>query len=551
MAAEPLPVPAGAPRELHRELHVVALLKSYRQAMALASGPPESLRLMRPLRWIHLRARPRWACRYFTTRYVRRRVDALERALAARIAVGEADADDDAEAAAIARFKSSLPPVPSRLLAVTGLVAGLLLAQALVGGLFTLLPDSRAERFKDLLRSVGLKPDVKVFADTGSLLLSANYVEHGVLLIAVAATLYVLGRPLASGYRLSYMCLGRGERLGRLRRRSELCSKAAELDTAGQEQAAVQAAGADFRRDAPIDLLAKALPALAIAYWLIGVARFGGIAGVDRTRLAEWTMVSVLTGAAIVWATRRLSARGGLWRAAIRAVGAIALIGASLAIVGRHALAQPEGETIWFALAAVVLARLGWLVLATRDRSYPPWWIVAPLAAICTLAVVSHYDPAAEFSAPEPGAVSSPREAALEQAGLGDLPSISRADLRTMLVTHERLYGADLRGDDLHGLSLRRKRLVEGRLELADLRGAVVAGADLSRADLTGADLSCSDLRGVDLGRARVSGATIGQALADKHTRWPRGSRLQRDDVVAPEDVGVDGYDYTSLCLVS
>jgi hypothetical protein len=109
MAAEPLPAPTEAPRELHRELHVVPLLRSYRDAMLLARKPPASLRLWRWLRWIHLRLRPRWACCYFTTRYVRGRVDALERALARRTALGEADADDHEEAVAVTRFKASLP----------------------------------------------------------------------------------------------------------------------------------------------------------------------------------------------------------------------------------------------------------------------------------------------------------------------------------------------------------------------------------------------------------------------------------------------------------
>jgi hypothetical protein len=57
---------------------------------------------------LHLRLRPTWGVRYFTNRYVSRRVASLERALSQRIAVGEVDATDKDELAALAAFKASL-----------------------------------------------------------------------------------------------------------------------------------------------------------------------------------------------------------------------------------------------------------------------------------------------------------------------------------------------------------------------------------------------------------------------------------------------------------
>jgi hypothetical protein len=164
MAAEPLPAPADPLRALRPELDVVPLLRSYRDAMLLARKPPASLRLWRWLRWIHLRLRPRWACCYFTTRYVRGRVDALERALARRTALGEADANDHEEAEAVARFKASLPPAPSRIFGVGGLIAAIVLAQVLISALLDLVDREGAGPFKKALGELGTNPDAKQFS---------------------------------------------------------------------------------------------------------------------------------------------------------------------------------------------------------------------------------------------------------------------------------------------------------------------------------------------------------------------------------------------------
>jgi hypothetical protein len=390
MAAQPLPAPTEAPRELHRELHVVPLLRSYRDAMLLARKPPPSLRLWRWLRWIHLRLRPRWACCYFTTRYVRGRVDALERALARRTALGEGDADDHGEAEAVARFKASLPPAPSRIFGVAGLIAAIVLAQVLISLLLDLVDRDSARQLKKAVGELGTSPDAQQFSDIGRVLVSANVVQLGMIVTALAATLYLFGRPLASGYRLSYLCLGRCERLGPLRRRSELCLAAARFETSPQELAAVRAASVEFRRELPIDLLVKTLPGLAIAYWLTAIARGDGdFEDVTRFQVVAWTIASIAIGAAGAWPVGRLRGRGRLSRCGRGAMCVGALVLASLAIVGDDALAGPDG--IWFAFAAVVLARSGWLVLLARSRRYPVWWVVVPLALTCVLAVVASW----------------------------------------------------------------------------------------------------------------------------------------------------------------
>jgi hypothetical protein len=370
---------------------VVPLLKSYRDAMLLARRPPASLRLWRWLRWIHLRMRPRWACCYFTTRYVRGRVDALDRALARRIALGEADANDRAEAEAVARFKTSLPPAPSRIFGVAGLIAAIVLAQVLISALLDWVDRDSARPFKKALGELGTNPDAQQFSDIGRVLVSANCIQLCMIVTALAATLYMFGRPLASGYRLSYLCLGRAERLGPLRRRSDLRAQAARLETVAQEQAAVRSASADFRRELPIDLLVKALPGLVAAYWLIAVARDQySLQDVTAFQLAAWAVASIAIGVAGTWVVGRLSTRPRAARIAVGIVCAGALVFASLSIVG-DPVTELDGDAPWFAVAALVLGRSGWLALLARSRRYPVWWVVVPLALTCLLAIASRW----------------------------------------------------------------------------------------------------------------------------------------------------------------
>jgi hypothetical protein len=99
--------------------------------------------------------------------------------------------------------------------------------------------------------------------------------------------------------------------------------------------------------------------------------------------------VSIAIGAAGAWSIGGLKARGRLSRFARGAVCVAALGFASLAIVGVEALTGPDSA--WFAFAAVVLARSGWLALLARRRRYPVWWVVVPLALACMLALASSW----------------------------------------------------------------------------------------------------------------------------------------------------------------
>jgi hypothetical protein len=393
MASEPVPIHAEAPLALRRELKVVPLLTAYRDAMTLAGNPPPSLRLVRPLRRRHLWLRPKWGCRYFTTRYVRRRVDVLERAVSMRIALGEGDDNDQDESEAIKRFKAALPPAPSRLFSVAGLIAAILVTQLIATPLLKLLPDPDQSRITKALQEIDLTPDAKQVADIGKVLISAGFAEHGFILIALVATGYLFGRPLAAGYRLSHLCLGRHEQLSGVRQGSELATKAARHQAMSHERAAVQAAHVEFRREAPMDLLVKALPCLVVAYWLIGFARLDETPHTADTRLAGWAVAVLVIGAVTIAIRERMNAPRAVWQGAIGIGGLAGAAGATLAIVGLHALAHQGGDPIWFAFATLVLARFTWLVMIARDRRSSIWWLVAPMAIVCALAIASRYNP--------------------------------------------------------------------------------------------------------------------------------------------------------------
>jgi hypothetical protein len=263
------------------------------------------------------------------------------------------------------------------------------LVQALMGTLSSFGDSEWARRIKEAVDELGHSPDAKQFSAVGRVLVSADYIQLGLIFSVVATALYVFGRPLAGGYRLSRLCLGRAGRLGPLRRRSELCLAAARLDTVPQEQAAVRNAGAEFRRDMPIDLLVKALPALPVVYVLTGTVRGGDLADVTDFQVAAWVIASLAIGVAGAWVMGRLRVRGRLWRWAAGGACVVTFVVASVAIAGVHALTH--GDSAWFVLAAAILARLGWLALVARSRRCPVWWVVVPLALACALALATRW----------------------------------------------------------------------------------------------------------------------------------------------------------------
>jgi hypothetical protein len=476
---------------------VTPLLRAYREAVAASRRPPPSLRwkrLQRVTRWL----RPSWGCRYFTVRHVQRRLDALDRALSGRIAVGDHDEDDEREHEALGRLRASLPPPPSRWLTVGGVVAIIVLAQALLSWFWTnTLEAASIDRQNDEIRrafeGLDLAPDVQSIGDLLRALASGSYQQLGVVLMTVGLIAYFCMRPFASGYWQSRVLLGRPERLRRRQRGSPLVGLAAQIDVAAREKHVSRCTPADFKRDAPVDLLAKAVPWFVALFIVVGFTRLIADAPDD----IDWGEPG-----------------------------------------NREVLA------FYLAVAALTILRLAWLIVRLRQRRQAVLWILAPVAFIALLAVV----------APLRGFETSPSardELTIARGNIGfdRLPNLNRTQLRLTLGASEHLDGADLRAVDLPDAHLRGKTLRFADVRLADLRradlrradlrravlmGSLLNRADLRRADLRFADLSCVNLRGADLRGAKLAGTRLDDAFTDKATRWPAKPGRALPEAVTP-----------------
>ena len=428
-------------------------------------------------------------------RQVQRRLDAVDRALSGRIAVGDQDEDDEREHEALGRFRASLPPPPSRWLTLGGVVAIIVLAQALLAWFWThwlsaISEDRQRDDIRRAFEDLDAGPDVKSIGDLTRALAAGSYEELAIVLVTLALIAYLCMRPFASGYWLSRVLLGRPEKLRRRQRGSPLTELAVRIDIAGLEEHVARAARADLKRDAPVDLLAKALPCFVGVFFALGYARYVSATQDD----ADWEVFAV--------------------------VGALSGL------------------------------RLAWLILRMRQRRQAVWWIVVPVAFIALLAVVA---PMTQTATTSRWTDRDELVLAREVQRVDRLPQLDRAELRLTLGASTRLDGVDLRGVDLPRTHLRGKTLRFADLRLADLRradlsdadlrnavlvGSLLRGADLRRADLRSADLRCANLRAADLRGAKLAAARLDGALVDVATRWPAhpGGRSSGEVNVAPED---------------
>jgi hypothetical protein len=543
---------AGETSGVVERLDVVPLLKAYRAALRLARRPPASLDLSPALERLHRWLRPTVGCDYFVTRQVRRRVGALERALTARVAVGDVDENDRAELEALRTFRSSLAPPPGRGWTVAGLIAAILLTQAVVGRLSYLLSyvgatAGKGSSLETALNGVSLSPDVRSVGDLGRALTSADFIDLGVVVLSVVCVLYLFARPLACGYRLAQLCLDGRVRLSQRRRQSPLCRQAARLAIPAQEAAVARIADAQFQRDAPIDILVKAAPCIAIAYVAVGLTRFGGGMGIS-TREAAWVLASAALLGSIAWLPRRVTWLGAAqWAAVLSLVVVLGLGVVFELIVDQEALADSAAD-VWLAIYVVTLMRLAWLAWYARGGGRTLMWLAVPFAVIVAIGIIARYHDSGTFD----------RAEALAIEHLSDVPHVSRYDLQV-----------------LHDLSLRDKDLTGAQLALADLRATDLRSADLAHADLHGArafsaglrhanlknaDLRCSDLRsadlrGADLRHARLTGATFVNAVADDQTLWPAGFDVRQHEITHSDHVAAttrEDYSFDDLiaCLV-
>jgi hypothetical protein len=514
-------------------LDVVPLLKAYGDVLHLARRPPASLALPRRLERVHLRLRPTLGCHYFTTRHVRRRTAALERALARRMAIGEADADDAKELEALRTFRFSLSPPPSRAWTVAGLLAAILMSQAIIGWLLTQASDDdSSSRIAKAFRNVSLSPDVGSIRNLGDSLVAAHYEELACVVAGLMLIVYLFGRPLTSGYRTAAMATGRWGRAGRIRCASALGERVAVLDVAGRERTAFRITDAELRQEPPLDVLVLTAPWLVVAFVLVGEVRF-----IEDPRPA------VLHVAGGVLAAAALLALG--WRERPRTWRLGAVVGAAvIAGAGAVTLWLTRWDLALDAFLALTVTRLAWLVHRAHRRGYSPLWVGVPLAVVVTMAILAPFQIYANGGLTP----STERKDAFTYAHVDDLPRVDRADLQVLLSSHRHLAGADLRAQDLHGLSATGKDLARAQLTLADLRRTDLSGSDLRhahlvgalafrallrKADLRGADLHCAQLEGADLRGARLAGTRLRGAVANGDTRWPRGFDRRHTGVIS------------------
>jgi hypothetical protein len=467
IVVEQPPVPAEA-KPTAAPVDVLPLLKAYARTIAASANPPASLRSERLARWTR-RIRPTWGCQFFTVRYVRRQVQAVERALGQRIAVGEHDADDEQELAALERFRTSLPPPPSRWLAVVGLVAAILMAQALLGQMLP-EPGSGERGANDITRAFGQLDsslDAQSMGDLARALAGGTVEELLIVLMSVAAIVYLYARPLAVGYGLAYMLLGRPGRRSRRNRDSPLTRLADELGLQAREGEVARQAGVKFRRDPPVDLLAKAVVPLILAFIAIVFAR------IDDPIVA--LVIGAIAGARIVWLLVRLRSR-------------------------RYPLS-------WITAPVAVLCALA--LITPSELESDDWTDREELAwARHTLG----YD-------------VLPRVAGSDlRLKLATSSRLDGLDLRGMDMPRALLGGKSLRDTNFEAADLRRADLTGSDLRGAVLRAAWLRGADLRGADLRGTDLRCANLASADLREAEIGpGTLLDEAWHSRRTRWPAG----------------------------
>jgi hypothetical protein len=460
---------------------VLPLLRAYREALQVARDPPHPD--FPGAKALGALVEPRLGCRYFTERYVRRQVDAIARALARRIAVGEGNENDEREHAALERFQTSLSPPPSRLVSIGGLIVAIVLAQALLRLLVSAgLSVGQDGRITRAVEQLDVTITAQSVGDLASALAAGTWVDIAGVLLTGCVIAYVFARPLATGYYAAYTLLGRPEARRRtswfaspVQQHASLRQVAAQLHVPALEEAVVRPAGAELRRDAPLDILAKTVLCLWVVYITIGFIRFGA-----------------------------------------------------------------DAYAIPFALACAVAvgARLIWLSTRLAGRRYSRWWVGGPvlLVAIVVVTVPSGLD----------GGLTSPERALANARSENEyaLPPAERSELRSRLAFSSEVIAADLREAELQDFYLARKSLPFANFDFANLRDAnlrdanlrgaslkraLLAGGDLRGAELQDADLRCSALMNADLRGAELRGARFSNASYNRETRWPAGFSPDRN----------------------
>ena len=447
------------------------------------------------------------ATQLWAARHVRRNLEALERNFARRLAVGEADDNDERDRPALCQFRDSLAPPTSRLVVVGLFVAGAVLAQKLLDALPELLQAGPVrDRAKNALKGSARRPAWRRLRDLLDAIVDSSVIEFSIFAAAVCWSGYVLTRALAGGYRwrtwpsaamTGSVCHDGTQRLS---------SRAAAWLRVRRRRPSSPRLVSPPPRELPFDLIVKAL---LCAPFLIFIGGFF-----------------------------RASAEEGY---------------------------LSEQAPLFAAMFALVACRLLVLGLAARKRGSDTTWLLLPLPLVALACIAPPIYPP---EAPEPK-LSQSQSLRLTLSTRQDLTAVdlreqdlqefylyaknlshaqlTNANLTAANLMRSRLLGAQLRGATLIAAKLRGANLREANLSVADLREADLRGTDLRGANLTGAfafetdlrdadlrgarlssadldhsDLRRADLRGLDLREARgLKLANLAGVRYDRSTRWP------------------------------
>ena len=447
---------------------VAELLTAYRQVRGLAQSPPPSVTLPGHgplLRTVHLRLRPTWFVERWTARELGRRVCALERGTAERLALGETTDDEARGHEALQRFKESLPSAAPGLVTAFVVVAAILLTQAITSGIigYLYLDELRDTELARALGDVGLTPDP---AALGALVREVGQADLELLfafVVGLAVSGYVLARGPVSGYRLARLVLGRPDGLGVPRRDSEL-SRAVEAIRLRQIEAATfSALNCRRPRDLPLDLAVKAL--LAVAVLFLG---FYGL----RTDLVD-----------------------------------------------------PDDRWEFAIFAAIACARLLWLARASVLRGSGFAWLAIPLAILAAGGILAPPNDDQLGLTHAKNRSLAARLSLRQDLSRADLQS---QDLSHFYLRGKDLSYANLSNATLEGANLAKARLRGAKLSGADLEDAWLFRANLRQARLYDANVDGARLCGADLRGAKLDGMR-GRPYADERTRWPGNTPVRHD----------------------
>jgi len=461
---------------------VPGLLAAYAAALKLARDPPPTLVLpsfARRLEGLLRKLRPTWGTEQWTARHIRRRLDVLMRAYAAKLATGQRASGDARSLESLQQFATAIARPPSRLIVVLGAVVAVLLGQLIFNGLVKLLANTGFagdDALQQAIGSLDVAPQVGVFSNLGRALFQSDAATLLAFVAALATTFYVFLRPLAPGFRIARWALGSAERLPPWRARAELQTMARRIRLGSVEREVYLALDARVPPSLPFDVVAKALilmPPLYLVAYTVDVTP-------NDLPSAFWPLVVLIAARALA------------------------------------------------------------LVAQLRLRSVTSAWLAVPAAVVATAAVVVTEPGAVPERSREmhAGFVERSRSAP-EGILIERRPS---EQFRTSLTLRENLTGVDLRGRSLYRFHFAGKVLTYAELSYADLQranfldahleGAVMTGAaargsvfqgshlryatlayaDLREANLRWADLRDTDLRGANLNRADLTGAKLQRA---------------------------------------